>query len=332
MITSKGQPGVAYFLLSGFTAEHSSSRADSALYDLKGFLTKRNTQIIESLNSALTPLHIDYQTDVVSLSAGETPTERHLMAAYYRLGKTALADPVTFWSDKLDVNRSEIEHSYSQPAAFRRLMRNKLVKAGGIAFQPPDASNFPPIELLNRIADLTGTLPTLVWGRGTSDGEREEAVLLKFLVQRGLLGLNIVPDRSINVPASEKEFHLKCLYEVVDLAAQHDLPIFIGTEMNQPGHQDVDDINIPELLPFKQVFMDGAYLLHGHTILARQASMGYRSDWSVEQFRDRRSRNAFYTKLGALLPNTVENRNFLQSLPSDLSARDLLALVEKKFS
>ena len=332
VITSRGQPGVAYYLLSGFTAEGSSPSTNASLSDIKGFMTRRNTRIVQTLNDYLHPLKVDYEADVVSLSAGETPTERHLMEAYYQSAISTLDDPVAFWSEYLGVENSEIKRLQTQPPSFRRLMRDKLIKSGGIAYQTPDASNYPPIELINQLSDQTGTLPTLVWGSGASEGEREEAVLLEFLVQKGLLGLNIVPDRSVNVPDSEKVFKLKCLHEVVSLAAQLDLSIFIGTEMNMPGHKAVDDLTMPDLAPFKQTFMEGAYLLHAHTLLARHAGLGYRSDWSADQFADRRSRNDFYAKLGARLPNTAESRDFLTRLPTDLSPRDLLNQVNEKFT
>jgi len=92
--------------------------------------------------------------------------------------------------------------------------------------------------------------------------------------------------------------------------------------MNQPGHQWVDDLNLPTLAPLKQSFMDGAYFLYGHTMLSRYANLGYLSGWSQDQFKDRRSRNSFYTRVGASLPNTNESRDVLQSLPHDLSAKD----------
>ena len=332
VITSKGQPGVAYYILSGFTSGNLSPQAQVAYSNLRNYLTSRNRRIIQSLNDFLSPLTIDYGSDVVTMSAGETPTERHIMEAYYQSAINSMENPTAFWSEKLGIDLYDVERLHPQPSTFRRVMREKLVKTGNIAYQSPDTVNYPTIKLVNELANLTVSLPTLVWANGTNPGEREEAVLLDYLVKKGLLGMNIVPDRSINVLDSEKDFRYKCLCEVIELAAQFDLPIFIGTEMNQPGHKWVDDLNLPALAPFKQSFMDGAFLLHGHTMLTRHADLGYRSDWSEDQFNDRRSRNAYFTKIGALLPNTIESRHFLQNLPSDLSAKDLTSLIVKKFS
>lgn len=332
IITSKGQPGVAYYLLSGFTSDTSSPLVSETLSELQSYLSKRNHQIVQTLNDFLSPVQVSYEKDVISLSAGETPTERHIMAAYYLLGNKILDNPISFWSTRLGVESSKIKNDYTHPSSFRRLMREKLVKAEGMAFQTPDTSNFPELNLINRLADLTGTLPTLVWANGTSEGERQEQVLLEYLVERGLLGVNIVPERSIAVPESEKAARINCLCEIIDLTKQLDLPVFIGTEMNQPTHKWVDDLNHPSLVPFKDCFMQGAYLLHGHTMLTRNAHMGYRSSWANSQFIDRRTRNTFFSSVGALLPNTKPSRLFLQSLPAEVTAKDLLRLIHDKFS
>ncbi|HCU58058.1 MAG TPA: hypothetical protein DF984_07560 [Anaerolineaceae bacterium] len=332
VITSKGQPGVAYYILSGFASGNLSPQAQAKYGELKRYLTSRNHRILESLNDYLSPLVVDYQRDVVSLSAGETPTERHIMEAYYQSAIKSIDNPILFWSEKLGMEPSEIERLHPQPSTFRRVMREKLVKTGDIAYQAPGTENYPTLGLVNDLAGLTDSLPTLVWANGTYPGEQEEAVLLDYLVDNCLAGMNIVPDRSINVPEPDKDFRLKCLYEVVELAAQYDLPIFIGTEMNQPGHQWVDDLNLPTLAPLKQSFMDGAYFLYGHTMLSRYANLGYLSGWSQDQFKDRRSRNSFYTRVGASLPNTNESRDVLQSLPHDLSAKDLLVRVSRKWA
>ena len=329
VITSKGQPGVAYYILSGFASGHLSPQAQAKYAELKSYLTSRNKRIIQSLNDYLSPLVVDYSRDVISLSAGETPTERHIMEAYYQSAIKAMDNPIPFWSEKLGLEPSEIERLHPQPSTFRRVMREKLVKTGEITYQAPGPKNYPTLDLFNELAGLTDSLPTLVWANGTYPGEREEAVLLDYLAGNGLVGMNIVPDRSINVPESDKDFRLKCLYEVVELAAQYDLPIFIGTEMNQPGHQWVDDLDLPTLAPFRQPFMDGAYFLYGHTMLSRYAHLGYQSGWSRDQFKDRRSRNDFYSTVGKSLPNTNESRDFLQNLPHDLSANDLIKLASR---
>ncbi len=332
VITSKGQPGIAYYILSGFASGNLSPLAHKKYAELKSFLISRNQRIIQSLNDYLFPLVIDYSRDVVSLSAGETPTERHIMEAYYQSAIKSMDDPLPFWSDKLGMEQSEIKRLHLQPSTFRRVMREKLVKTGDIAYQAPGTKNYPTLELVNDLAGLTDSLPTLVWANGTYPGEHEEAVLLDHLVNKGLVGINIVPDRSINVPEPDKDLRLKYLCEIVEMATQYDLPIFIGTEMNKPGHQWVDDLNLPTLAPFKQPFMDGAYFLYGHTMLSRYAHLGYQSEWSKDQFRDRRSRNHFYSRIGISLPNTHENRDFLQNLSPDLSANDLIELVSRNGS
>jgi hypothetical protein len=51
--------------------------------------------------------------------------------------------------------------------------------------------------------------------------------------------------------------------------------------------------------PYRQVFLDGACLAWGHTLLKMTAGVGYTGAWSDEQFgEDRGARNDFFTRIG----------------------------------
>ena len=59
----------------------------------------------------------------------------------------------------------------------------------------------------------------------------------------------------------DKAVKVRDLYEIVRLAQEHDLPLNVGTEMNKYGLKLVDDLNVPELVPVRQAFLDGALFI-----------------------------------------------------------------------
>jgi len=98
----------------------------------------------------------------------------------------------------------------------------------------------------------------------------------------------------------------------------------VGTEMNSPGLKIVDDFDAPELAPVRDVFLDGAYFIYGHTVMARHAGLGYASAWAEAALPERQTRNEFYTRAGRLIPPGKPGAEQLLALPSDISPTDLL--------
>jgi hypothetical protein len=181
------------------------------------------------------------------------------------------------------------------------------------------------LDEVNRLIVACGALPCATWLDGSSVGEQAEEELLSLLISKGVVALNIVPDRNWNIPDPDKR-HSKVqkLYEVVALAGKLDLPLNVGTEMNAPGQKLVDDFEVPELAPVRQAFLDGADFIYGHTVLQRALGLGYQSEWAKVHFPARRERNAFYTQAGRLTPPGQAGMARLKSLTSDLSPVELL--------
>ncbi len=118
--------------------------------------------------------------------------------------------------------------------------------------------------------------------------------LLTLLIDKGVVALNIIPDRNWNFADPDvKRIKLQNLYDVVELAQRLDLPLNVGTEMNSFGNKLVDDFDAPELAPVRQAFLDGAYFIYGHTMLQRALGLGYQSDWAKTHLPTRAERNDF---------------------------------------
>ena len=120
-----------------------------------------------------------------------------------------------------------------------------------------------------------------------------------MLISKGVVALNIVPDRNWNIADPDaRRLKVRKLHEVVKLAARLALPLNIGTEMNATGQKLVDDFDTPELALARPAFLDGAYFIYGHTRLERGLGLGYQSQWARTHLPFRRERNRFYVDVG----------------------------------
>ena len=81
------------------------------------------------------------------------------------------------------------------------------------------------------------------WLDGTTTTEEAGEDWLEFLIGKGVVALNIIPDRNWNITDPDiKRLKLDNLHQVVDLAQALDLPLNVGTEMNSYGSYDTSTI------------------------------------------------------------------------------------------
>ena len=324
-INSPGEPGVYYYMGIGFCSTQSPFTAAPILNNMRQRAEDRNRTMLARINVFLSPLTVNYDRDVLPLTPVGDATERHMLAAYMQAATGRFPDPVPFWAEKLQLSPEQVAAQIGDSARFTNTLRAKLMKGGGVGYTLPGPGTFPLLDEVNRLIVACGALPCATWLDGSSVGEQAEEELLSLLISKGVVALNIVPDRNWNIPDPDKR-HSKVqkLYEVVALAGKLDLPLNVGTEMNAPGQKLVDDFEVPELAPVRQAFLDGADFIYGHTVLQRALSLGYQSEWAKVHFPARRERNAFYTQAGRLTPPGQAGMARLKSLTSDLSPVELL--------
>jgi hypothetical protein len=187
--------------------------------------------------------------------------------------------------------------------SFQTLIRSRLMKRGGAGYVEPDSGMFPTLEAYQTLIAACGALSCAAWLDGTTATEETIEEWLGFLADKGAVTLNIIPDRNWNIPDPEvRRAKVQKLYQVVDLAQALDLPLIVGTELNSFGQRLVDDFGSPEMSPLRQVFLDGAFFIYGHTILQRTLGLGYHSRWAATYLPDRGQRNDFYARAGRLIP------------------------------
>jgi hypothetical protein len=331
-INSPGEPGVYYNMGIGFSTGQVPAEAKAILADLSVRSDKRNRLIIDRVNDFLDPIQINYDSDVLPLTPAGNPTERHIVLAYVRRVESEITEPPTFWADKLGLPLSQTIALVQNPPNFQNTIRSKLMKKGGVGYIQPNPDSFPIADQLYKLTSLSGALPCATWLDGLSEGEQVFPEILELLISKGAVALNLVPDRNWNIPDSLlREKKLQKLTEVVSLSERMDLPLNIGTEMNTYGNKLVDSFDAPELEPFRQAFLDGAFFVYGHTILQRSVGLGYQSEWAKAFFPSRSARNDFFTKAGYSIPPGRSGLKKLkkinkQSLPGEI----LAAFKERK--
>lgn len=308
VIDSPGEPGVHYVAGSGMvTRIRPRSAQGRYLKGLRGAAAWRNRGLVARINAQLPAIAIDYRKDVVPLSAGGNPTERHIVQAYLRRSRAAFPDSIRwseFWCGLLGIPSSALARLVADGPALEEKARARLAKQGGIGYAAPDAKSFPRVAEVFAWIKACGGIPLDSWLDGSSPGESRARDLFACMRDQGALGLNLIPDRNWNVAdPEEKRRKLASLDAVIRLAREWKAPIHIGTEGNKAGLPFADDLGRPELAPYRRDFIAGAHLCVGHAVLARFADFPYAGPAADAEFGARLpARNAFFEAVGALPP------------------------------
>jgi len=325
-LTSPGEPGVLYFMGTGFTRlPEPGSRAAAYLERMRAGARARNEAMLERLRPVIAPAQVDYEADVLPLTPSGNATERHMLAVLDAKAREMFPDAgelAAYWAERTGLSKDEIAALLSDTAKFRTAVRRKLMKKGGPGYTQPDKDTFPPIRDVVRVILDCEAIPCYAWLDGTRAGEDDPDALLDWFLDLGCPVLNIIPDRNWNVAdPDEKKVKVQKLREIVAAARRRDLVLSIGTEMNSYGQKFVDTFAAPELQPFAADFRDGAYILYGHTLLQRALGKGLGSDWARETFgADRAKANAFYLEVGLRGFPPLEAREALCRLPTECDA------------
>jgi len=331
--SSPGEPGILYFMGTGFTRLPEPGTAAAACLDaMRAGARARNEEMLERLRTVLAPLEVDYEADVVPLGPSGNVTERHMLAVLDTKARAMFPDAgrlAAYWSERTGLGTDEIGRLLGDAAKFRTAVRSKLMKKGGPGYMPPDPAKFPQIrDVVAMIRDIEA-LPCATWLDGTRRGEADPDALLDWFIEMGCPVLNIVPDRNWNLAdPAEKKLKTQKLAEIVAAARRRHLAFSVGTEMNNYGQKFVDTFAAPELRPYAADFRDGGYILYAHTLLQRACGKGLMSPWARDAFNgDRAKANAFYLEVGRRAFPPRAAREALAGLPADCSQRAILNTV-----
>ncbi|MBU1734203.1 MAG: hypothetical protein KJ692_03095, partial [Verrucomicrobia bacterium] len=280
---------------------------------------KRNRALVHRINAHLPEIALDYDADVLPLSPGACPTERHIICAYRGKANTAFKTSVAlfeFWAKLMKARPTDVETWSQKIPVMEDKIRAVLAKSGGIGYERPTAKTFPPVdEFVAWVRDCQA-LPMMTWLDGTSRGEADSKAMMECLREQGVCALNIIPDRNHRIAdPAVRAVKLQKLAEVVAVADKLQFPINIGTEMNKDGQPFVDDTGCEALRPYHAAFLRGARIMVGQTLLARYANFAYVSAAAQAEFgNNARQKNAFFEAVGKLQPLTTVLSDKLSTL------------------
>jgi hypothetical protein len=319
-MNSPGEPGVTYVMGAGFTAV---PQAGTPQADMLGHLREtardRNIALINRINPQLREIAVNYDSDVVPLTPGGCPTERHIVRSYIERSGALLEAPqrvAEFWARILDVSTDEVSGLLGMPSMDEKV-RARLAKRGGLGYEQPTCETFPPVEGFLSWVQSCGAIPMMTWLDGTAGGEADPRTLCELMMSKGAAALNIIPDRNWNLSGADRDLKRQKLCEIVDVAEQLQLPINIGTEMNKIGLPFVDDLSGEVLVQHRETFVRGANIMIGNSILARYADFSYVGERASAEFGDIASKNAFFEAVGGLQPVDQTRADELTELGPD---------------
>lgn len=315
-VNSPGEPGVCYHMGVGFTASQVTGQAARILAALRERAAQRNLGVAARVNAYLDPVTINYDRDVLPLTPGGNPTERHMVVAYIAAAERTVGKPAEFWARKLHVPPDQMADTMQDTARFQAFVRARLMKRGGVGYVPPGPGTFATVEEYHTLIVDSGALPCSAWLDGSSEGERDTQALLEMWVSKGVLAQNVIPEY-----ARKKPDNMRRLARIADGLA---LPLHIGTEMNSYGQRWLDEFDAPDLAPLRQVFLDGAHCIYGHVVMQRALGAGYQSAWAHSFLPSRRGRKDFYTRIGYRVPPGAAGSALVRKLDPTMSPADML--------
>ena len=269
VINSPNEPGVCYFCGIGFYKKPViNSFADITLKKIFNIAKQRNVSVLGKLNPFLSPVTIDYENDLVLLTASGNATERHILKAYYEKSKAILKNTnkiISFWAERLGTDTAKVTELMKNEFQLYELMRAKLIKYGSIGYVKPEPKNFPTIEEMIKMIRELDALPSLAFLDGTSEGEADISKWIRFIKSKGVNVVTLIPDRNFNIKdEAEKKIKVDKLNEFFTVCREEKMYIIPGTEMNKAGQKLVDNFNAPELKPYLRDFIAGAEFVYSN--------------------------------------------------------------------
>ena len=322
-INSPGEPGVTYIMGAGFGCL--PARDSAAIKTLNAFrqhANLRNSALVGRINERLPDISIDYDADVMPLSPGGCPTERHIVQSYRKKAQVVFPKRdqlVAYWSKLLRKTNQEVTAILADPPAMNDNIRSLLAKSGGIGYVRPNDKTFLPVDDFIAWVLECEAVPMVTWLDGTSAGEGDMLKMLECMQAKGAAALNIIPDRNHNIKsANERCVKIQKLNDVILAARKLHFPVNIGTEMNKNGQPFVDDLGCEALSLYQDDFLRGANIMVGQTTLTRYAGFSYCGKAASDEYGGDTSRkNDFFESVGKLPPLSIKESTRLTQMTKE---------------
>ncbi len=125
--SSPGEPGILYFMGTGFTRlPEPGTPAAACLDGMRAGARSRNEEMLERLRPIISPVEVDYEADVLPLTPSGNATERHMLAVLDTKARAMFPDGrrlATYWSERTGMSKEEIGKLLGDTAKFRTAIR-----------------------------------------------------------------------------------------------------------------------------------------------------------------------------------------------------------------
>lgn len=321
-INSPGEPGVFYFMGMGFVKTPAAGTlAGKVFSEMLQQSHQRNRDLIDRISKHLTDLPFDYDNDVLPLTPAGNATERHIIQAYHDKALKHFGseeNALRFWAKVINEEYATLQKLLSDSNAFQEMLRSKLIKRGGIGYVQPTEKTFPNIDTVIDAILECDAIPMAAWLDGGLPGEQNPEKLLECLYSKRVDAVNVIPDRNWNFKdETVKKEKISELEKFLTIADKMELPVNIGTEGNKPGQRRVDDFEAEIMKKYQPLFLKGAQIICGHTLLLRYLDMSYCGTMAEDFAPKRKERNDFFASVGALPAPNQKTRDHLEELDKE---------------
>jgi len=274
VINSPGEAGVSYAMGHAIPRKPlPGSPQGIFLKNLQDIARNRNLEILKRVNDHLEePGQINYEDDVLTSTPCGNATERHMVEAYEKkvrvYFKEDTKDIIAYWAEKLDVNESDVQKVINDKPGLYKIIRAKLMKAGGPGYIKAEPKSFPLIVDYFSWVESCGGVPVMTWLNGISEGEKDPRELFEFYKSQGAEALNIIPHRNyihdIQPGWPEGDELFANLQAAIEAAKELRLPISFGTELNAANNPVIDDWFGHALARYRKLALRGAEFFYTH--------------------------------------------------------------------
>jgi hypothetical protein len=288
-------PGRIYIIGKGVTCDmEEGSREHKIFQTMRDSIRERNSKITEKMNIFCgekgCPINFHY-SDVSSLTPRGNTTERHVAQAFCEKINSLYKET----NLKLDIYKkllnTEIDHDTLEDASkLQTIIRAKLVKNGMPCYVEESSSAFTTIKNLVDIHRKYGAIPSYgLMGGPITEEEEDLEELVDTVSGFGMYAFDMFEFRT----------GLNRAKDIIEIAAYHGMPVFIGTEHNTKKLLPLTG-EIGEDPGLYGYLKKSADFLLGHQLLSELCDFGYLNKGGEPRFGNRAEGFGFFSGIGEM--------------------------------
>ncbi|MBT3241936.1 MAG: hypothetical protein HN352_02225 [Bacteroidetes bacterium] len=277
-VNDPGNPGRTYFCgkalkFPAYLSAGNQKKMDEVILESQKQTKEMILRLADCLTEAGAPFLLSFE-EIKAKYAKELVRERHIAKAL----RVAINDHFSTESETSSFltrlySGKEPTVDLSDNSAFEGELRSRLLKAGGKAFVPEEASSFLPIpELMDIIIDAGGIpcYPVLLDDKNGNytEFEGDKETLWKRLTELGVGAVELIPGRNNieHLSSFVRFFHEKGF--LVTFGTEHNTPEMTPLTVRAVGSTDLDSF-------LKDVSNDNTCVLVAHQNLLKNGKEGY---------------------------------------------------------